>query len=42
MIGDLKCEIDNQGELQKWDEKTFNRDYKILLRLRKIQSKYEK
>jgi hypothetical protein len=41
MIKDLKCPIDNQGELQNWDDKTFDRKYRMLLLLKQIQEKNE-
>jgi hypothetical protein len=41
MIKDLKCPIDNQGELQNWDNKTFDREYQMLLKLKQIQEKNE-
>ena len=41
MIKDLKCSIDNQGELQNWDNKTFDREYQMLLKLKQIQEKNE-
>ena len=37
MIKDLKCLIDNQGEIQNWDDKTFDRKYRMLLKLKQIQ-----
>jgi hypothetical protein len=37
MIKDLKCLIDNQGEIQNWDDKTFHRKYQMLLKLKQIQ-----
>lgn len=42
MIGDLKCLIDEEGELSNWDDKTFDRDYQLLLRLKRIQAKSNK
>lgn len=40
-IKDLKCPIDNQGEIQNWDDNTFDRKYRMLLKLKQIQEKNE-
>jgi hypothetical protein len=42
MMGNLKCEIDNCGELKDWDGVTFHREYMLLTKLRRIQQRHGK
>lgn len=41
-MGNLKCEIDNCGELEDWDGVTFHREYVLLTKLKRIQQKHGK
>jgi hypothetical protein len=37
MVSNLKCEIDSEGEIQNWDNKTFKKAIDLVYKLRRIQ-----